>query len=454
MGIRESLLNTITSVSNGDFIRVVTSAGASSKATLQNVMKSFETGLGAKSSLTTSDYIRVVGSDDVSYKQSVSNVRTALGIGASASYSSLASFYAEFASMEVNTKYFVTFYDACSTALGLPSATYKGYVSKSTSTICDMTVQWYSASSGALSEYIGRVIFDGSGNVTATYWTKQPTRTEVDKMASTTGTVSNLDSLVPFTTGYATFDASVSPTGASGAFWYSVIGWGTNARTEITCVDVSGTVYTKVKDYSGWKAWVKQPTRAEMDKISGAFVQLSTEIDPDEAINGYADTLPADSHAFIRILGTRSGHKIAVIQKFGNANYASVLEWDYWNGGDGIRLHQKTNGTWRVEKLPTRAEVNSLNKMCKRVTASSSAPAKVPCAGTANYATFTVSGLAQGIGSVLLAVVVSGGSIQKVRDLTTNTDFSNSNLTFSYSSGELTISSTNASDSLFTVVCG
>lgn len=74
MGIRESLLNTITSVGNGDFIRIVTSAGASSKATLQNVIKSFETGLSAKTSLTTSDYIRVVGSDNVSYKQQVGNV--------------------------------------------------------------------------------------------------------------------------------------------------------------------------------------------------------------------------------------------------------------------------------------------------------------------------------------------------------------------------------------------
>lgn len=74
MGIRESLLNTITSVGSSDFVRIVTSAGASSKATLQNVIKSFETGLGAKSSLTTSDYIRVVGSDNASYKQLVSDV--------------------------------------------------------------------------------------------------------------------------------------------------------------------------------------------------------------------------------------------------------------------------------------------------------------------------------------------------------------------------------------------
>lgn len=80
MGIRESLLNTITSVADSDFVRIVTSAGASSKATVRNLFKSFESALGAKSSLTTSDYIRVVGSDNESYKQSVSAVKTAMGI--------------------------------------------------------------------------------------------------------------------------------------------------------------------------------------------------------------------------------------------------------------------------------------------------------------------------------------------------------------------------------------
>ena len=74
MGIRESLLNTITSVADSDFVRIVTSAGASSKATVQNLFKGFESNLGAKSSLTTSDYIRVVGSDNEAYKQLVSDV--------------------------------------------------------------------------------------------------------------------------------------------------------------------------------------------------------------------------------------------------------------------------------------------------------------------------------------------------------------------------------------------
>ena len=74
MGVRESLLNTITSVADSDFVRIVTSAGASSKATVRNLFKGFESNLSAKSSLTTSDYIRVVGSDNESYKQLVSDV--------------------------------------------------------------------------------------------------------------------------------------------------------------------------------------------------------------------------------------------------------------------------------------------------------------------------------------------------------------------------------------------
>ena len=82
MGVRESLLNTITSVADSDFVRIVTSAGASSKATVANLFKSFESNLGAKTSLTTSDYIRVVGSDNASYKQSMASVKNTLGIDA------------------------------------------------------------------------------------------------------------------------------------------------------------------------------------------------------------------------------------------------------------------------------------------------------------------------------------------------------------------------------------
>ncbi len=39
MGIRESLLNTISSVSDSDFVRIATAAGASSKVTVSNLAK-------------------------------------------------------------------------------------------------------------------------------------------------------------------------------------------------------------------------------------------------------------------------------------------------------------------------------------------------------------------------------------------------------------------------------
>lgn len=143
----------------------------------------YEQNLPSKTTLTINDFIRVVGSDNVSYKQGISSVMTTMGIGKAVSYGDLASFYADFSAMAVDTKYFVSTWGNCSTALGLPSATYKGYATKSSATLCDMTVQTYGAS-GANVEYIGRVTFDNSGAVTATNWTKQPTRTEIDELNS------------------------------------------------------------------------------------------------------------------------------------------------------------------------------------------------------------------------------------------------------------------------------
>lgn len=103
MAIKERLLSAITSVSNSDFVRLVTSEGASRKALVSDVAKQIienyngstiagsaqsvksavdamvEKNYPAKSSLTTSDYIRVVGTDNVSYKQRINDVKTAMG---------------------------------------------------------------------------------------------------------------------------------------------------------------------------------------------------------------------------------------------------------------------------------------------------------------------------------------------------------------------------------------
>lgn len=264
MGIRESLLNTITSVGNGDFIRIVTSAGASSKATLANVFKSFESGLGAKSSLTTSDYIRVVGSDNNAYKQSIASVMTTMGIGKAVAYGDLASFYTDFSAMATDVKYFVTTWGNCSTALGLPAGTYKGYATKVNATLCDMTVQTYGAS-GTNVEYIGRVTFDSSGAVTATNWTKQPTIAEVALQDGTWYRNADLNDFT--TTGF--YWIADSPNAPSGWVWFALMVISREDTIRQIAFDANENMYIRVYQGSqGWREWVKQPTRGEIDALN------------------------------------------------------------------------------------------------------------------------------------------------------------------------------------------
>ena len=180
MGIRESLLNTITSVGNGDFIRIVTSAGASSKATVANLFKSFESGLGAKTSLTTSDYIRVVGSDNNAYKQSVSSVISSLGIDKltgqlASSFSGDANTLTSTGQWQVGNPSNVT---------NLPSDANYGIMAVETAR--GYVYQRYIDAN--LVVYYRRSVDSGS-NWSA--WTKEPTRAEIDAVKrSYTGTTS------------------------------------------------------------------------------------------------------------------------------------------------------------------------------------------------------------------------------------------------------------------------
>lgn len=177
------------------------------------------------------------------------------------------------------------------------------------------------------------------------------------KSASTTGTISDLDAITPFTTGYATFTASVSPTGAQGAYWYSLIGWGTGARTEITCIDTSGTVYTKVKDYSGWKAWVKQPTRAEVDALA------------------------SDSGWLTLVTGVK-------YRKVGKICYVNI---------EGYTATQ-TSGTEAIGVLPTgyRPAVNVNIQWCARKGSSTLTAGWLTSGGTINYTAVSASGSVAG----------------------------------------------------------
>lgn len=203
MGIRESLLNTITSVGNGDFIRIVTSAGASSKATLANVFKSFESGLGAKSSLTTSDYIRVVGSDNNTYKQPVSDVLYAGGVR-----------YKEFATGTA----FSDFADSCNIGITFSYNRYPAQSSDAPSTLASerCAVVVYRTTSDEI--LISAVVFNNASEPT-TYvrrrfgswgnWVKQPTRAEIDASTKLV-TPTSIHSSITLQGGYVKFGKIVT----------------------------------------------------------------------------------------------------------------------------------------------------------------------------------------------------------------------------------------------------
>ena len=68
------------------------------------------------------------------------------------------------------------------------------------------------------------------------------------------------------------------------------------------------------------------------------------------------------------------------------------------------------------------------------------------------YRSMILLGFAQGIGSVILGIITNSNSSISVRNLMTNSDFSNAALTFTYSGNALTIGSTYSSDSVFTAI--
>lgn len=68
------------------------------------------------------------------------------------------------------------------------------------------------------------------------------------------------------------------------------------------------------------------------------------------------------------------------------------------------------------------------------------------------YTTLLVIGLAQGIGSIGLMVVINSAAISSVINLATATAFSNAHLTFSLSDNVLTIASDKENESIFTII--
>lgn len=95
-----------------------------------------------------------------------------------------------------------------------------------------------------------------------------------------------------------------------------------------------------------------------------------------------------------------------------------------------------------------KAALDSLNSNFTGITVTKTYPATVQISP---YKSFIMSGLAQGIGNVVI-LVLTEISLSTIIDMTTGQPFSNPYLTFEYTNGTLTISSTLSSISAFRVL--
>ena len=302
MGIRESLLNTITSVGNGDFIRIVTSAGASSKATLANVFKSFESGLGAKSNFGTSDYIRVVGSDNNSYKQSLNNVANTFEKSlAQKSSLTTSDFIRVVGSDNVSYKQSVP---NVKSSLGL------GVALESGTNLDTLTLP---ANDRCVRFYYGQ---------------------SISTMTNIPSDLSSKD---------WPFCLELIPLGTGGTYTKQIL------HAYSTTSDVNN-VYIRAQTYTSsgvvWTSWVKQPTRGEIDAINSNMVFESVQANI--SVNGSFSIDNNSPHSiFIVAYGTWNYSCLyAVFPNQGGTPISRLLS--SYIGGTDDRISFSANGAWGI----------------------------------------------------------------------------------------------------------
>ena len=108
----------------------------------------------------------------------------------------------------------------------------------------------------------------------------------------------------------------------------------------------------------------------------------------------------------------------------------------------------------------TKSETNTLlnGKASKNLIdyyqSKSGSPAVV--AGVGGYAVVMVIGFAQGVGAIAVLIKINNAAIASQIDMFTGTAFTNASVTFTYnySLSQLSINTTNASNSTFTVIKG
>lgn len=80
-------------------------------------------------------------------------------------------------------------------------------------------------------------------------------------------------------------------------------------------------------------------------------------------------------------------------------------------------------------------------------------PGEIKKAGNTAYGAFVLLGFAQGIGPIYLLCSVSN-SVVSVYNILTGAAYSNQYISFSYANGILTVTSTLATESYLTFICG
>ena len=219
---------------------------------------------------------------------------------------------------------------------------------------------------------------------------------------------------------------------ASGNYTFAG-GYSSTASGNYSHAEGNGTLATQAGAFSCGRA-----TKADGDTSFSMGVGTIANHQAQKVFGTYniADTSSAQATSkgnYIEIVGNGTGDAAA------NRSNARTLDW---NGNETLAGDLTYNGNV------------SLTRLLNQYYFKSGSP--IVISGLSRYETFIVMGFAQGIGIVVIMVTISAGVLDNPINMKTGTAFSNSHLTFTYSStsNSLTITSDIASESRLTVIRG
>ena len=139
----------------------------------------------------------------------------------------------------------------------------------------------------------------------------------------------------------------------------------------------------------------------------------------------------------------------------GTINTANMLPYDS-NTSTKAKIDTKADAssTYNKSEVDTLINGKASKSLIDYYQSKAGNPAVVN--GIGGYASILILGFAQGIGAVAILIKINNATIASTIDLYTGQPFTSASLTFSYSSAsfQLSINTTNANNSTFTVIKG